>query len=70
MKNALMLVWNLAWRIIAGILSCICLIVVVFTLPEITRPEGGEMRHWLIFVSAAIGAIFFPLAIFSRSRKK
>lgn len=70
MKNALAHIWNILWRIVAGILSCICLIVVVFTLPEIANPEGREIRHWLVFALAAIGAICLPLAIFPRSRRK
>ncbi len=70
MTQTASLIWSILWRIVAGIMSCLCVIVVIMALPGILGSEGSQLRHWIVFVPALAGAVLLPILIFDRGRRK
>lgn len=69
MKRGLNLIWSILWRVGAGVISCLCLIVVVLALPHIMDFMSSQLRHWIAFIPALIGAVMLPLLIMSMRKE-
>lgn len=70
MKRGLSLIWTILWRVGAGIISCFCLVIVILDLPDIMNFKSSQLRHWIVFIPALMGAVMLPLLIMSGRKNK